>query len=54
MYVVDHCPSLRICWSQGETEEEALGNIREAIDLYLEPDEELAEGERHKVYEVAV
>jgi predicted RNase H-like HicB family nuclease len=32
-----HCPSLKSCWSQGRTREEALTNIREAIDLYLEP-----------------
>ena len=32
-----HCPSLKSCWSQGRTREEALDNIREAIDLYLEP-----------------
>ena len=30
------CPSLPGCHSQGETLEEALGNIREAIELYLE------------------
>jgi predicted RNase H-like HicB family nuclease len=31
------CPALKSCWSQGRTREEALKNIREAIDLYLEP-----------------
>jgi predicted RNase H-like HicB family nuclease len=31
------CPSLKSCWSQGRTEEEALENIREAVELYLEP-----------------
>lgn len=31
------CPSLRSCWSQGKTREEALQNIREAVELYLEP-----------------
>ncbi len=36
-YFVAHCPSLKSCWSQGKTREEALQNIREAIDLYLEP-----------------
>lgn len=36
-YVVAHCPSLKSCWSQGKTRAEALTNIREAIDLYLEP-----------------
>ena len=30
------CPSLPSCFSQGETEEEALVNIKEAIELYIE------------------
>ncbi len=34
-YVVS-CPSLPGCYSQGETPEEALENIREAITLCLE------------------
>lgn len=29
-------PSLPGCYSQGETEAEALANIREAIDLHIE------------------
>jgi predicted RNase H-like HicB family nuclease len=37
-YCVAHVPSLKSCWSQGKTKEEALQNIREAIDLYLEPE----------------
>lgn len=32
------CPELPGCASAGETEEEAMANIREAIELYLEPD----------------
>jgi predicted RNase H-like HicB family nuclease len=35
-YFVAHVPSLKSCWSQGKTKEEALENIRAAIDLYLE------------------
>lgn len=34
-YVVT-CPSLPGCYSEGETIEEALANIREAIELCLE------------------
>jgi len=37
-YFVAHVPSLKSCWSQGKTKAEALQNIREAIDLYLEPE----------------
>jgi predicted RNase H-like HicB family nuclease len=37
-YFVAHVPSLTSCWSQGPTRGEALQNIREAIDLYLEPE----------------
>jgi predicted RNase H-like HicB family nuclease len=33
-------PSLPGCVSEGETHDEALANIREAIDLYLEPTED--------------
>jgi predicted RNase H-like HicB family nuclease len=29
------CPTLQGCWSQGETEEEALENIKIAIEEYL-------------------
>lgn len=33
---VVECPSLPGCVSQGGTKEEALNNIKEAIDLYIE------------------
>jgi predicted RNase H-like HicB family nuclease len=35
------CPGLPGCWSQGETEEEALENIKDAISIYLETVEEI-------------
>lgn len=41
-YVVE-VPSLPGCYSQGETEEEALANIREAIELHIE--DMIAQGE---------
>jgi predicted RNase H-like HicB family nuclease len=34
--VVAECPSIPGCISQGKTEEEALNNIREAIQVCLE------------------
>jgi predicted RNase H-like HicB family nuclease len=30
------CPALKGCHSEGETEAEAMRNIREAIEVYLE------------------
>jgi predicted RNase H-like HicB family nuclease len=37
-YFVAHVPALKSCWSQGKTTDEALQKIRDAIDLYLEPE----------------
>ena len=34
------CPALPGCWSQGETEEEAMENIKDAIQEYLAAREE--------------
>jgi predicted RNase H-like HicB family nuclease len=45
-FFVAHGPSLKGCWSQGKTEEEALENIREAIELYLEPNPEESESKK--------
>jgi predicted RNase H-like HicB family nuclease len=42
-----HVPSLPGCISEGETIEEALSNIEEAIKLYLEPvDDDLVMSKR--------
>ena len=51
-YFVAHVPTLKSCWSQGKTREEALQNIREAIDLYLEPEPD--EIEDREVVELSV
>jgi predicted RNase H-like HicB family nuclease len=54
-YFVAHSPSLKSCWSQGRTREEALQNLREAIELYLEPDpEDLQEREDREVVELVL
>ncbi len=50
-----YVPSLPGCISQGETYEETLENIKEAIELYLELDEdELLQHPQLKVVEVVV
>ena len=50
-----HVPSLPGCISEGQTREEALRNIKEAIQLYLEPaEEDLVLSENTLVLEVEV
>jgi len=54
-YFVARCPSLKSCWSQGKTRQEVLKNIREAIELYLEPDPtELAMYHDQELFEVTL
>ena len=54
-YFVAHCPSLKSCWSQGKTREEALDNLREAIALYLEPEPvDVVAGAEREVLELAL
>jgi predicted RNase H-like HicB family nuclease len=48
-----YCPELPGCTSCGDSEQEAMGNIREAIALYLEPDE-IGLTPDVKVYEVVI
>jgi predicted RNase H-like HicB family nuclease len=50
-----YVPSLPGCISEGETVIEAMDNIREAIQLYLEPvDDDLVLGEHVEVEEVEI
>ena len=48
------CPGLAGCWSQGETEEEALENIREAILEYLEARDAVVKDQETREVEVLV
>jgi predicted RNase H-like HicB family nuclease len=48
------CPGLPGCWSQGETEEEALENICLAIEEYLSAVDELVKDADVREVEVTV
>ena len=48
------CPGLPGCWSQGNTEAEALENIADAIAEYLSVAAELAQAENTEMREVEV
>lgn len=48
------CPGLPGCWSQGETEAEALENIRIAIEEYLSAVDELVKDADVREVEVTV
>lgn len=45
-------PGLPGCWSQGETEAEALTNIRDCIQTYLETVEEMSKDKESRYVEV--
>ncbi|MBW2647757.1 MAG: type II toxin-antitoxin system HicB family antitoxin [Deltaproteobacteria bacterium] len=50
-----YVPSLPGCTSEGNTKEEAIINIKEAIDLYLESvEDDLALSPDHEITEIAV
>lgn len=50
-----YIPSLPGCISEGNTKEEALANIKEAIELYLEPvEDDLAILPDTEIMEIAV
>ncbi len=46
-----YVPSLPGCISEGDTHDEAIANIREAIELYLEPVDEVLIDSNHSVLE---
>jgi predicted RNase H-like HicB family nuclease len=48
------CPGLPGCWSQGKTEEEALENIRSAIQEYLSARAELLQDPEVRQVEVTI
>jgi predicted RNase H-like HicB family nuclease len=48
------CPGLPGCWSQGDSEEEAIANIRDAISEYLAAVADSVQGEDVREVEVAV
>ena len=47
------CPGLPGCWSQGDTEQEAIENIKEAIQDYLAVVEEMTQGQDVRVVDIA-
>ena len=50
-----YVPSLPGCISEGDTKEEALSNIKEAIELYLEPvEDDFTPSSNTEIIEVAV
>ena len=49
-----HVPALPGCISEGATLDDARRNIREAIELFLEPDDELSAPEGGLVEEISV
>ncbi len=50
-----YVPSLPGCISEGDSKEEALHNIKEAIALYLEPvDDDMGYGPAAEITEIAV
>jgi predicted RNase H-like HicB family nuclease len=53
-YWIAECPSLPGCISQGATKAEAIANIKEAIDIYIEVLQERGESVPEDTLEVAL
>jgi len=48
------CPGFPGCWSQGQTEEEALENIKDAIQTYLATVEDLTRDKITRLVEIPI
>jgi predicted RNase H-like HicB family nuclease len=48
------CPELPGCFSQGDTPDELMENMREAVSLYLEDDVEITSSQISEVRELVV
>ncbi len=40
---VAHAPALKGCWSQGSSRDEALSNVKEAIEAWMEVEQDKVE-----------
>ncbi|MCH7732404.1 MAG: type II toxin-antitoxin system HicB family antitoxin [Candidatus Marinimicrobia bacterium] len=47
------CPGLPGCWSQGNTEQEALENMKDAIESYLLTVEDLLKDKESRMVEIS-
>lgn len=46
-------PGLPGCWSQGKSEDEALENIRDAVETYLKVADQLSVGQEARYVDVS-
>ena len=49
-----YVPSLPGCVSEGDSRDEAIANIREAIELYLETDDDQPRAENAQLEEIVI
>ena len=48
------CPELPGCFSQGDTPDELMGNMKEAVSLYLEETDDIAADPVSEVRELVI
>ena len=51
-YLVGEAPELPGCYSQGKTMKELMGNMKEAIELYLESMEEIRRKPEKRFFQI--